>query len=97
MGAPVTINTPRRTEGMPGGSGVNVLGHQRPPLRIEEPGDYAIQPHLYRTVEDPNHLDDVIATYPHIAEKLQTLLIDYLESIDTNEKFISPRRQLTFT
>ena len=97
MGAPVTINTPRRTEGMPGGSGVNVLGHQRPPLRIEEPGDYAIQPHLYRTVEDPNHLDDVIATHPHIAKKLQALLIDYLESIDTDEKFISPRRQITFT
>ncbi len=96
MGAPETPTTPRRIEGMPGGTGVNVLGPQRPPLRPEEPGDYAVQPHLYSTVEDPHHADDVITDHPDVARSLQALLIEYLESIDTDEKFIAPRREMRF-
>ncbi len=96
MGAPVTDATPARTEGMPGGTGVNVLGPQRGPLRPEEPGEYAVAPHLYRTVEDPHHAEDVIADHPDVARELQALLIEYLESINTDEKYIAPRRAMRF-
>jgi hypothetical protein len=65
--------------------------------RREEPGEAALTPQLYNNHDDPGHTNNVIAANPGIAADLRDRYIAFLESVDTAEEFVAPRRNATLT
>jgi arylsulfatase A-like enzyme len=49
---------------------------------------------LYRTVEDPEHKQNVLHEHRNAAAALHGKFVDWLERIGTKDKFLEPRRTL---
>lgn len=49
---------------------------------------------LYRTKEDPGHMNNLISQHRDIAERLHAQFYAWLEEIGTAEKYLAPRREL---
>jgi arylsulfatase A-like enzyme len=49
---------------------------------------------LYRTQDDPGHQNNLIAKEPVVAADLHRAYYTWLESINTNEKYLAPRKNL---
>jgi len=58
-------------------------------------GAQDVRPELYHVPSDPAQAKNVIADQPDQARRLHAAYIAFLESLDTDDKFIAPRRSLS--
>lgn len=49
---------------------------------------------LYRTKEDPGHLNDVSAEHPEVVQQLHAKFVQWLRQVQTPEKHLNPRLQV---